>query len=233
MISEKDGMTLMYVPAGEFTMGSDSGEADEKPVHTVNLDAYWIDRTDVTNKMYSLCVVAGVCREPTSKASYTHSSYYGNPEFDEAYCEWAGRRLPTEAEWEKAASWDDNTKTKRRYPWGDTIDCSYANYFGKDGGNKSCVGDTTPVDSYKSGKSPYGLYDMAGNVWEWMADWYSDTYYASSPASNPPGPDAGQSRVLRGGSWNFKDFNVRSADRNWNDPSLSFSIVGFRCSRSP
>ena len=153
-----DGMLMMFVPAGEFTMGSENGSTDESPIHTVTLDAYWIDQTEVTNQMYALCAQAGTCQPPEGTRSYTHSSYYGNPEYDnfpviyvdwdmaKTYCEWAGARLPTEAEWEKAARGTDG----RTYPWGEGLDCNKANYFG-------CVGDTIAVGSYDDGKSPYGL----------------------------------------------------------------------------
>jgi serine/threonine-protein kinase len=219
-------------------MGSDDRLADEKPVHKVTLDAFWIDKTEVTNKMYSLCVEAGVCREPALNRSYTHSSYYGNSEFDDypviyvnwnmakTYCEWADRRLPTEAEWEKAAR-GENANV---YPWGNkTPNYRLLNY-------NSFVGDTTEVGTYPDGASIYGAYDMAGNVWEWVNDWYSETYYSSSPSSNPEGPDSGQYRVLRGGAWYFHDSNVRSAYRygdDPDDPTIASSYIGFRCSRSP
>lgn len=232
MISDKDNMTLLYVPAGEFTMGSETYDV-EKPVHTVTLDAYWIDQTEVTNKMYSLCVEAGECNEPASASSYTHPSYYGNSEYDnypvlyvdwnmaKTYCEWADRRLPTEAEWEKAARGEDANK----YPWGnDAPNNNLLNY-------NSAIGDTTEVGQYPDGASPYGALDMAGNVWEWVNDWFSETYYSSSPSSNPEGPDSGQYRVVRGGSWNNNDNNVRSANRNRNDPTNTNNNIGFRCSR--
>ena len=205
MIGEK-GETLVYVPAGEFTMGSDTGDSDDTPVHTVYLDAFWIDQTEVTNKQYQACVDAGTCEPPSSTSSYTHPSYYGNSEFDNypviyvnwdkanRYCEvWAGGDLPTEAQWEKAARGTD----KRTYPWGEDIDCDKANY------QIDCIGDTSPVRSYESGKSPYNAYDMAGNVWEWVNDYYQSDYYATvgGNASNPLGPESGQYRVLRGGSW--------------------------------
>jgi formylglycine-generating enzyme required for sulfatase activity/tRNA A-37 threonylcarbamoyl transferase component Bud32 len=236
-----DGMTMLYVPEGEFEMGSNTYD-DEKPVHTVYLDAYWMDMTEVTNAMYEKCVNDGDCDPPQNTSSYTHSSYYGNSQYDDypviyvdwnqatAYCEWAGARLPTEAEWEKAASWDDDKQEKRAYPWGDTISCSLANYWGKDGG---CVGDTTEVGSYPSGASFYGLLDMAGNVWEWVADWYNSTYYSSSPSSNPLGPSSGDYRALRGGSWHYSGSYVRSALRVRSYPTSTDDYFGFRCSRSP
>jgi formylglycine-generating enzyme required for sulfatase activity len=199
------------------------------------LKAFWIDQTEVTNAMYAKCVAdGGACQEPTNTSSYTHSSYYGNSEFDNypvlyvdwnmanTYCSWAERRLPTEAEWEKAARGTD----ARTYPWGEGIDCDKANY------NGSCVGDTSPVKSYPNGVSPYEAYDMAGNVWEWVSDWYGETYYQSSPLSNPLGP-AGTYRVLRGGSWNVSDSNVRSAFRYRYDPTITDDSLGFRCSLSP
>lgn len=223
------------IPAGEFQMGSEIGNDDEKPVHTLYLDTYQIGKYEITNRQYAQCVRAGIC---IGRASFTEDRALHpvvNVTWDDAvrYCEWAGGRLPTEAEWEKAASWDDQAKTKRTYPWGETIDCSYANYSGKDDGNDFCVGDTTPVDSYESGKSPYGLYDMGGNVWEWVSDWYDETYYQNSPSANPSGPESGQFRVLRGGSWYNYVLDVRSAYRNWFDPTGTNGHLGFRCSRSP
>ena len=143
------------------------------------------------------------------------------------YCEWVGGRLPTEAEWEKAASWDDQAQTKSTYPWGETIDCTYANYFGKD----YCVGDTTPVGSYESGKSPYGLYDMAGNAWEWVSSLYKP--YPYDPNDGREDLNSADIRVMRGGSWNDDDYGVRSAGRNWDIPADTFSGIGFRCARSP
>ncbi len=233
------GVSMSLIPAGEFNMGSDtSDQPDEKPVHVVNLDAYYIDQYEVTNAAYKLCVDAGVCQPPVDTSSVTRASYYGNSQFDnypviyvdwnmsKNYCEWRGARLPTEAEWEKAARGTD----ERTYPWGENIDCTYANYFGSEKG--ACVGDTTPVGSYASGQSPYGVYDMAGNVWEWTADLYSDTYYKNSPSENPLGPDSGDIRVLRGGSWYNYDFVARSASRVRSDPSGTSGVIGFRCARS-
>jgi formylglycine-generating enzyme required for sulfatase activity len=166
----KDGMTLLYVPAGEFTMGSETSD-NEKPIHTVNLDAFWIDKTEVTNAMYATCVDAGVCNPPSNTISYTRKSYYGDSEFAEypviyvdwnmakTYCGWAGRRLPTEAEWEKAGRGTGGNI----YPWGnDAPNNSLLNY-------NSEVGDTTEVGAYPDGASVYSALDMAGNVWEWVS----------------------------------------------------------------
>jgi formylglycine-generating enzyme required for sulfatase activity len=214
-------------------MGSDDGDSDEQPVHTVYLDEYWIDRTEVTNGQYERCVSAGECTEPKSSSSYTRDSYYGSSTYADypmiyvdwnqaaAYCKWAGARLPTEAEWEKAARGMDGS----RYPWGDTIDETRANY-------DSNIGDTTTVGSYPAGASPYGALDMAGNVWEWVLDWYAEDYYSQSTDRNPTGPDSGDGKALRGGSWYSSDSDARSAYRYWFNPSNWNVYIGFRCAFS-
>lgn len=235
-ISPKDGMTLLYVPAGEFLMGSIDADTaasnDERPQHTVSLDAYWIDQTEVTNAQYAKCVADNdACKEPTDKRSYTHSSYYGNSQFEHypvvyvdwnmanSYCSWAGRELPSEAQWEKAARGIDGNI----YPWGkESPNSSLLNY-------SSNIGDTTEVEKYPNGKSVYGVYDMAGNVWEWVNDWY-DVYPGGNSAAST---DFGQKyRVLRGGSWGSYDGFVRSAGRLRLDPSVTIGDIGFRCARS-
>jgi formylglycine-generating enzyme required for sulfatase activity len=229
-----DGMLLMYVPAGEFTMGSDS-DSDEQPIHQVHTEAFWIDQTEVTNAMYARCVNDNQCDPPNNINSDTHESYFGNSEFDDfpviyvswedakAYCQWAERRLPTEAEWEKASRGTD----ARIYPWGNAEPKDSLLNFNQN------IGDTTEVGSYPQGASIYGTLDMSGNVWEWVNDWYDSTYYQNSPSSNPLGPSTGEYKVLRGGSWYDSDNSVRSANRDGSNPTYTNSNIGFRCSRSP
>jgi eukaryotic-like serine/threonine-protein kinase len=233
-----DNAMMVYVPAGEFRMGSDDADKDarpnEQPPHTVYQDAFWIDKLQVTNALYGKCVEAGKCHPPSNASSNTRASYYGDGHFDNypviyvswddavAYCTWAGKRLPTEAEWEKAARGTDG----RIYPWGNTFGENLLN------SSESGNGDTTAVGTYPNGASPYGALDMVGNVWQWAADWYDDKYYANSPPSNPTGSSSGQSRVLRGGSFYFSQ-KVRAANRGYDTPTGTFNDVGLRCARSP
>ena len=225
------GVSMSFVPAGNFIAGSDQGYDNEKPVHNVYLDDFYIDKYEVTNALYQACVDAGACQPPDKAGSYTRDSYYGDSQFDNypvvyvdwenanAYCQWRGMQLPTEAQWEKAARGTDG----RRYPWGDNIDETYANY-------NNAVGDTTEVGSYENGKSIYGIYDMAGNAWEWVADWYSDTYYLNTPLTNPPGPATGEYRVLRGGSWLDDERIVTTSNRGWSQLEyFTNTDFGFRC----
>ena len=228
--SAADGMELVYVPAGEFIMGSDDRDASESPAHSVYLDAYWIDRTEVTNGMYALCAAAGACSPPASESSSQHDSYYNDTAYVNypvifvtwqqagEYCQWAGRRLPSEAEWEKAARGTD----ARICPWGSSSPSpERLNYA-------SLVGDTTPVGSYPAGASPYGALDMAGNVWEWTADWFSSGY-SLADLSNPTGPEEGARYVLRGGSWYYEHNYIRAAFRFSASGSTTLNDVGFRC----
>jgi formylglycine-generating enzyme required for sulfatase activity/uncharacterized caspase-like protein len=249
-ISEVDGMVQVYIPEGPFLMGSTEGDIDkvtadcancerswfedELPQHMVFLDSYWIDRTEVTNAMYARCLAERRCSEPSSNASLERTYYFYNSVYAnypvvfvswydaQDYCEWVGGRLPTEAEWEKAARGTEG----QMYPWGnDNPSCNLANDYGH------CVGDTVMVGSYPGGASPYGVLDMTGNVWEWVSDWYDNSYYQNSPANNPRGPTRGFLRVMRGCScsWFYDDVTV--AFRNAASPGESGSDVGFRCVR--
>ena len=239
-VAKEDGMIQVYVPEGHFLMGSVPGEVDasddERPQRSVHLDAFWIDQVEVTNDMYAACVSDGECRPPEVNKSYTRDSYFDDPEYsnypvievswDDAniYCRWAGRRLPTEAEWEKAARGTDG----RKYPWGNNEPTDDLLNF------NSNVGDTTEVGSYPDAASPYGALDMAGNVWEWVADWYGAEYYKDAPSHNPTGPISGTERVLRGGSWfNFGAGWVRAAVRAGVDDAVRVNYRGFRCAASP
>lgn len=225
------------IPAGEFQMGTGKDPVpsifEGQPVHAVFVDEFQIGKYEVTNRQYSQCVNAGRCRAVQEvaggKDKELHPVVYVSWYDAKAFCEWVGGRLPTEAEWEKAASWDDTTKTKSTYPWGETIDCSYANYFGKDGGNGFCVGDTTPVGSYESGKNPYGLYDMGGNVWEWVSSLIMPYPYDAKDGREDM--NSKENRVLRGSAWNNYGQWVGSARRNGNEPTGTLNSVGFRCSR--
>jgi formylglycine-generating enzyme required for sulfatase activity len=223
-----DGMAMVYVPAGEFTMGSlkDDPEArrDEMPQHIVYLDAFWIDRTEVTNAQYRRCVEAGTCREPgcwdQAKFNAADQPVVCVDWWDaQSYCQWVGAQLPTEAQWEKAARGTDG----RRYPWGDEWDSSRCNSI------ESSLRRTVPVGSYPDGASPYGALDMAGNAWEWVADRFSDGYYAIAPTRNPTGSETGGMRLLRGGSWLNYPQQVRCAVRLRIHPTYRMDVDGFRC----
>lgn len=236
-VSPIDGMPQVQIPVGTLHMGAFdvNAEVDEKPGHEVRMDSFWMDKLEVTNGMYTLCIQAGACSKEHSIFSQRRPDYFINPEYrdypvvnvswEEAkiYCEWAGRRLPSEAEWERAARGDD----LRTYPWGyEQPSETYANF-------DNIVHDTSRVGTYSAGASPYGVLDMAGNVWEWVNDWYQSDYYASSPASNPPGPGSGDYRVLRGSDWYYDWDALRVANRDYNYPDIRNVSVGFRCAAPP
>ena len=229
-VSEKDGMVLINIPAGEFSMGARDGigDANEHPQHRVYLDSYWIDQTEVTNVMYSKCVSDGACTPLTNQKYYSdiqfdnHPVVYVNWFQAKTYCEWAGRRLPTEAEWEKAANGMDGSA----YPWGDGAPTTnLANY-------NNFVGGTTEVGAYPDGKSFYGVLDLAGNVSEWVADSYSASYYSQSPDKNPQGPEENNYRVLRGGSWISDSNRLRASSRVRYVADFGDYNNGFRCALS-
>jgi formylglycine-generating enzyme required for sulfatase activity len=249
-VQRADDSVMVFVPAGTFWMGSTNEDIDavleqcgdckrdsyidEQPRREVYLDAFWIDRTEVTNARYQQCVKDGECSPPKYLTSETRDEYYGNPEFGDypvvnvswyqaaAYCRWADKRLPTEAEWEKAARGIDG----RIYPWGNTWDARKANSA------ERWLGDTVAVGSYVAGKSPFNALNMAGNVWEWVEDSYDERYYDRLPASNPKGPDSGNNRVYRGGSWTSDWASVRTANREGHSPDMIHHKVGFRCALS-
>jgi len=235
-IRDAKNVSMSLISAGEFTMGSDdAGDAGSRPAHTVYVEAFYIDKYEVTNEMYDVCAYAVECRKPLQTGSVTRTTYYNNPVFAnypviyldwkmaKAYCEWRGARLPTEAEWEKTARGTD----ERIYPWGsEEFDCSYANFSG-------CVGDTSPVDQHVKGLSPYDVYGMAGNVWEWTSTIYK--LYPYSSTDNREDLEAPGKRVARGGSWHLfggNSGNVRTDTRFEVDPGYYGAYVGVRCALS-
>jgi eukaryotic-like serine/threonine-protein kinase len=258
MVSEVDGMVMVYVPAGTFIIGMTDEDVDivlaqcyeyhvvcfrkeyedSTPQHDVYLDAFWIDQTEVTNNQFRQCVLEGKCLTPTRECSGGNPTYRDSGKgnypavcmdwyYVQAYCEWAGRRLPTEAEWEKATRGVDG----RIYPRGDQSSrCHLANYEG-------CVGAADKAGLRPDGASPYGVLDMFGNVNEWVSDWYNPDYYQYSPAENPLGPDASESyyahgrevRVVRGSYWKENPYLLRIASRHFSPPSTMSYSRGFRC----
>jgi formylglycine-generating enzyme required for sulfatase activity len=224
------GSTMVLVPAGEFWMGCNEQKdadcfSDEKPGHKVFLKAFYIDKYEATQADYDRCVAAGGC-----KVNQKWENLYGASQpvvkvaWDDAnsYCRWAGKKLPTEAQWEKAARGTDG----RIYPWGNqSPTCDLAVYSG-------CTETgTLAVGSKPAGASPYGALDMAGNAWEWVADWYDENYYAHSPANDPAGPASGTYKVLRGGGWIDDAGGTRASLRSMDfrgDLGISF---GFRCAK--
>jgi len=231
IIWKKDGAKMVLIPAGSFEMGDHFNEslARERPVHTVKLDAFYMDKDEVTvGKFRKFVRETGYEYDrwddvadysPTDKHPIVFVSWN---DAAAAYAEWAGKRLPTEAEWEYAAR---GGLIGKRYPWGDDegVARDYANYKGTGGKDKwtRCA----PVGSFKS--NGYGLYDMAGNVWEWCSDWYGS--YSNSPLRNPQGPSTGMGRVLRGGSWFNVTDRLRAAFRGNSAPADSSVTFGFRC----
>jgi formylglycine-generating enzyme required for sulfatase activity len=223
------------IPAGEFWMGVDGlqGLDDERPRHRVTLDAYAMDVHEVTVALYSIFLKKTGRTPPLFWDTVDVKQHADRPvigvdwEDADAYCRWAGKRLPTEAEWEHAARGED----ERPYPWGNlTPTPEFANYG--IGARFSYDQTLMPVGHYEKGKSPYGLYDMAGNVWEWVQDWYATNYYEVSDKHNPRGPEAGQFKVLRGGSWSELPKYLLTYGRFKLPPNTRNSYIGFRCAKS-
>lgn len=213
---------------------------NEMPQRIVYLSDFYIDATEVTNDQYRACTNARICPPPSDNDApdqrYRVSNYYNLPQYGsypvvrirwedaQTYCQWVGRRLPTEAEWEKAARGTDG----RLFPWGNEFDANKANTE-EQGGDQ-----LKPVGSYADGRSPYGVYDMAGNVWEYVGDWYEESYYSMAPARDPQGPTSGTVHVLRGGS--YSDFKEYARVTNRGTPhadSIRSGFRGFRCAQSP
>ena len=239
MVRPSDGMQMVFVAGGSFTL-SERGKGGAGS-HSVTLDSYWIDQTEVTNEKYSLCVEDGVCQAPTTCAwgdpTYGDESYKDHPvicvtrEMASTYCDWASGRLPTEAEWDYAARGPGRTI----YPWGDEFDSERLNFC-----DASCphtdarfhdhndgYAKTSPVGNYPNGASWCNAMDMAGNVWEWVSDWYGP--YPMEDQVNPAGPDLGSEGLIRGGSWyDNPEFN-RSDHRHPYDPRDHIHLIGFRC----
>ena len=242
-LGEGASAPMVLIPAGPFPMGVPLGDRDggrdEYPRHEVYLDAYMIDTYEVTNGRYLEFVKATGHRVPQNPINPTRNLWEGDRITEsiadrpvvnvdwadaDAYCRWTGKRLPTEAEWEKAAKGNHDW----RFPWGNIEPTTkHLNY------NQRWIGEKTlmPVGSYEAGKSPYGLYDMAGNVWEWVQDWYDPRYYEKTPKNNPKGPETGTKRVLRGSGWQNETPTVRIFTRVDSDPAVRNESTGFRCAR--
>ena len=234
IIIGKDGAPMVLIPAGSFWMGSHAnvGEPDEHPSRIIGLDSYYIDTYEVTTSRYGQFIKA-TNQSPPSYWEQVNLSRDGNKpvigtswQDAKVYCQWAGKRLPTEAEWEKAARGSD----MRKFPWGnDEPDGNRANF--KRPPSDNFYHQLKPIGSYEQGKSPYGVYDMAGNVWEWVADWYGERYYTRDDLNNPKGPLTGDGKVIRGGSWAHLSRDMRSANRVQNSPSIRKGYIGFRCAK--
>lgn len=251
-ITTETGSRMLYVPGGLFRLGNDQGNADERPSIMVRLDPYFIDETEVTNRAYAQCVSDGACTPPARGSSAYHPDYYESGEFSDypvlwvnweqarAFCEWRGARLPTEAEWERAAGFDPERGVKTVYPWGDEFAGDLLNYC-----DASCSADfldtsfddgyrdVAPVGSYPEGRSLVGAYDMLGNVAEWTNDWYDRNYYSSASDTNPMGPAEGFSKSVRGGSWLTARDELSVTARTFYETTAARTTIGFRCAMAP
>ncbi|MGH7255203.1 MAG: formylglycine-generating enzyme family protein, partial [Nitrospirales bacterium] len=230
----EDGAPMVLIPAGEFLMGSSEDKwPEEQPPHRVSFEAFYLDKFEVTNELYDKFLQATLHQRPKYWEQVELTEHADLPVVGvdwndaEAYCRWAGKRLPTEAEWEYAARGTDG----RTYPWGNAALTEEVANYGKGWSHKFYKDRLAPARSYEESKSPFGIYNMAGNVWEWVADWYDNKYYEQSPEKNPPGPPDGSKKVMRGGSWNFSGEYVRTTTRLYDIPKHRAADLGFRCAR--
>ncbi len=234
--SPKNPVPMILISSGEFWMGSpeDEGDADEHPRNKVYLDAFYVDIYEVTVSHYAKFMKATRRNVPEfwdqvdlrrdSEKPVVGISWYDARD----YCEWSGKRLPTEAEWERTARGTEG----RKYPWGSNPPSpNLANFDQNFRTEKAYADYLKPVGAYKNSRTPEGAYDMTGNVWEWVNDWYEENYYKHIPTRNPLGPDRGETKVMRGGSWDYYPWILRSADRNGLNPSDRYATLGFRCAR--
>lgn len=229
-ITGRDGAPMVLVPAGEFPMGSDEGDDDEQPVHRVVLDHFYLDTFEVTNGRFAQFVAAiqseppwGFADQETPVLQAEQPVRWVNWLEAWGYCLWAGKRLPTEAEWEKAARGTDG----RTYPWGNDPPTAAHAVFGLKEGDETVA----PIGHRDQGRSPYGVHDLAGNLYEWVSDWYDEDVYAQPPRHNPRGPSAGTAKVQRGGSYINQPYRLRAAFRTKGDPTEHDPHVGFRCAQ--
>ena len=227
-ITGADGAPMVLIPAGEFTMGSEKGDDDEQPIHRVFLDTFYLDKFEVTNGRFAKFVEAihseppwGFKEKETPVLQADQPVRWVNWMDAVGYCLWAGKRLPTEAEWEKAARGTDG----RVYPWGNEPPTPAQAVFGLKEGDEA----VSPVGHREKGQSPYGVHDLAGNLYEWTRDWYDEQFYTTNPAVNPRGPDEGSTKVQRGGSYTNTPYRLRSSFRTKGDPTEHDPHVGFRC----
>jgi sulfatase modifying factor 1 len=227
-ITGKDGAPMVLVPAGEFPMGSEQGDDDEQPVHRVYLDSFYLDTFEVTNGRFAKFVAAiqseppwGFADQETPVVHAEQPVRWVNWLEATGYCLWAGKRLPTEAEWEKAARGTDG----RLYPWGNEPPTPAQAVFGLKEGAETVA----PIGNRDQGRSPYGVHDLAGNLYEWVTDWYDEAFYTTQPTINPRGPSEGTAKVQRGGSYLNGPYRLRSTFRTKGDPTEHDPNVGFRC----
>ena len=226
-IVQPEGMVV--IPAGEFLMGAEDGLQDARPIHRVYLSSYWFDKYEVTNAQYRQCIEGGGCTPPKDRQAFDDPQRLQRPVTNitwnqaRSYCQWQGKRLPTEAEWEKAARGTDG----RRYPWGNNGNVIRNRV--RNGEVSAGSNGTEPAGLQASTVSAYGVFDLIGSVSQWVKDWYAEDFYQASPARDPQGPLRGSFRVLRGGEWNEKPPDLRASYRGWDEMTYWGPTLGVRC----